>query len=103
MLSDLYSPAAGSRERKVIGQARINAARRLLDCQLRASYYTGEWDFSLREWLGFMSGLLILGIKLVFKRMMPMIEDRNDRWHHRSVLAAAERLAGDAREGAQVP
>lgn len=101
MLSDLYSPGAESHPREVIGRARINAARRLLDYQLRASYYTGEWDFSPREWLGFMSSMLILGMKLALKRAMPFIEHRNDRWHHRSVLAATSHTTA-AQEETQV-
>jgi glycosyltransferase involved in cell wall biosynthesis len=91
MLSDLYSPGAESHPRDVIAQARINAARRLLDYQLRASYYTGEWDFSLYRWMGFVCSLLILGMKLALKRAMPFIEYRNDRWHHASVLSATSR------------
>jgi hypothetical protein len=98
MLSDLYSPGAASHPREVVGQARINAARRLLDYQLRASYYTGEWDFSLREWLGFITSMLILGMKLALKRSMPFIEHRNDRWHHSSVMAAATSHTTDRRE-----
>jgi glycosyltransferase involved in cell wall biosynthesis len=89
MLSDLYSTGADGHDPTAIGRARVNAARRLLDYQLRASFYSGDWQFSPREWLGMLGGLFVLAAKLALKRVFPFIEHRNDRWHHRSVLAAA--------------
>jgi glycosyltransferase involved in cell wall biosynthesis len=102
MLSDLYSSGAAGHERTAIGRSRVNAARRLLDYQLRASYYTGEWDFSPREWLGFATTLLVLTLRLALKRAMPLIEHRNDRWHYLSVRAAAA-VTTDPLEGTRVP
>jgi hypothetical protein len=93
MLTDLYSTGADGHDPAAIGRARINAARRLLDYQLRASYYSGEWEFTPREWLGFLRRLVILAAKLAIKRVFPFIEHGNDRWHHRSVLAAASQPA----------
>jgi glycosyltransferase involved in cell wall biosynthesis len=89
MLSDLYSSASATADAAAIRQARVNAARRLLDYQIRASYYTGEWEFGIWNWLKFIAALLFLAVKLRIKMAIPLIERRNDRWHHRSVSEAA--------------
>lgn len=91
MLSDLYSTGSAAGDPSTIRRARVNAARRLLDYQLRASYYTSEWDFSPREWLRFIGELLWLALKIGVKVVLPFIERRNDRWHYRWVLRTAGR------------
>lgn len=90
MLADLYSLGAEGHDAKIIAQARINAARRLLDYQLRTSYYTGEWSFSPRKWLSFSFELFVLALKMSVKKLIPAIERSNDRWHYRSVIAATK-------------
>ncbi|MGY6214039.1 glycosyltransferase [Methylolobus aquaticus] len=91
MLSDLYSTGTQDQDRAVLGKARINAARRLLDYQIRASYYTGEWAYSARAWLGFAAGLWFAALKIYLKTVFPWIESRNDRWHYRAVLSAVSK------------
>lgn len=94
MLTDLYSAGVVEYDERMIAQARINAARRLLDYQLRASYYSGSWPYSLRQWLGFSFQLFQLALKTAIKTLFPLIERRNDRWHYRAVVRAA---AGESR------
>lgn len=89
MLTDLYSTGTDGHDSRAIGRARINAARRLLDYQLRASYYSEEWAFSLKQWLRLTFELFLLAVKLGVKTLMPVIEQRNDRWHYRAVIKAA--------------
>jgi glycosyltransferase involved in cell wall biosynthesis len=88
MLTDLYSEGVYDQDQKVIEQARINATKRLLQCQLRASYYSDKWSYTLYSWLRSSLELLILVIKTGVKKALPIIEQRNDRWHYRSVLKA---------------
>lgn len=89
MLADLYSEGVEECDDRMIAQARINAARRLLDYQLRTCYYRGAWPFSLKQWLGFAMQFFWLALKIATKVVFPAIERRKDRWHYRSVIRAS--------------
>lgn len=86
MLADLYGHQSDFHRPEVLQQARINAAGRLLDNQLRACYYSDSWPHSITEWWRMMMKLLITLAKITIKRIIPALEHRNDRWHYRSVL-----------------
>jgi glycosyltransferase involved in cell wall biosynthesis len=91
MLWDLYSPGSRTLDPDVLKRARINAAQRLLDNQLRESYYSDSWGKSLKEWWGIMGRMFSMLGRISVKMLLPWIELRNDRWHYRSVIRNAAR------------
>lgn len=88
MLSDLYSRAGDGNlrvDRRNVRAARRGATRRLLEDQLLEDAYSGEWSVPLWNWWLFVVHLAVLIWKISLRRMLPILETRNDRWHYRGV------------------
>ena len=87
MLRDLHSIPAEDWPADDLKRARWAGMEKLMENAMLRDYFLNDTVLRPTERLASLLRLFVLQVKLIIKRALPLIEERNDRWHHRQVKA----------------